>query len=542
MLQKLLALIDRLRANPRLSAPPPRHASLFSTEIDGTELSEIDWQKMMAEWEKALKKSFQRLPSDFKPVDSNGKQIEGNYRIAAAAPGVPGKFAMDSPSEGNPLSMKPLIEPIFTIPFAQLIWYSAQGFIGYQACAIIAQHWLVDKICTVPARDAMRHWYEIATEDDMDIDPKIIADIKKLDRKYGIKQNCVELLRFNRIFGIRIALPIIENQAADYWEQPFDPAKIKPGSYKGISQIDPYWITPELDGPAAANPASISFYEPTWWRVNGQRVHRTHLILIRNGKVSDILKPTYLYGGVSIPQKIAERVYASERTANEAPQMALTKRTTFMKVDITQALANLETFLQKINFFTQMRDNYGLKIGGLDDTLEQFDTSLNDFDATIMTQYEIACAAGDCPSSKIMGTSPKGGLGTEGTYDADSYHEFLESLQEHDAQPLIERHHLLCMLSEILPKYGSKVPTDFMPVITWNPCDTPTAKEQAEINYIKAQTAAMEVTAGAIDGVDERTRLASDKDSGYNGLNAREPDIIEPDDNPDEPDNKDKQE
>ncbi len=34
----------------------------------------------------------------------------------------------------------------------------------------------------------------------------------------------------------------------------------------------------------------------------------------------------YNYFGVSVPERIYERVYASERTANEAPQLAMTKR------------------------------------------------------------------------------------------------------------------------------------------------------------------------------------------------------------------------
>ena len=31
------------------------------------------------------------------------------------------------------------------IPEAQFGWYASQGFIGYQACAILAQHWAQDR-------------------------------------------------------------------------------------------------------------------------------------------------------------------------------------------------------------------------------------------------------------------------------------------------------------------------------------------------------------------------------------------------------------
>ena len=433
-------------------------------------------------------------------------------------------FAMDGPSAGNPNAITSSLSPLDNLPYIQLAWYCAQGFIGYQICALISQHWLIDKIITMPARDAMRHGYEIGTSDDDEIDPKIISYIKKRDKELRVKQNCVELVRFNRMFGIRIAMFVIDTEDDQFYQKPFNIDGVKPGSYRGISQIDPYWITPELDFQAGANPAAIHFYEPTWWRVNGQRIHRSHLIVLRNGQVADILKPSYLYGGVSVPQKISERVYAAERTANEAPQLALTKRTSVWKMDIAQAIAQQTLFEQKMAWFSQTRDNFGVKAIGLDDEVQQLDTSLTDFSDTIDKQYAIACAAGDCPVNKVMGTSESGmGGGAAGGYDEGSYHELLESIQENDCQPLVERHHLLLMKSEIVPKFKK----DFEIEILWNPTDSPTAKEQAELNGLKATTAKTLVEAGIIDGQDGRTVLVADKDSGYTTLEDDLPEGIE---------------
>lgn len=499
-----------------------KRSSLFAKEVNGEALENLLWEEILA-------RSFQILPNQFKPVDKAGKAL-AVVPPRAKSPGI-GQFAMDAPSAGNVLSMKPVFDSQQQINFAQTAYYSRQGFIGYQMCAILSQHWFMDKVCTTPPRDAMRHGYELATEDEEEIDTEVLADIRKQDKAFGIKQNCVEFVRFNRIFGIRIAMPVIETNDVNYYTKPFDVNKVKPGSYKGITQIDPYWITPELDIDAAANPASLHFYEPTWWRINGVRVHRTHLVIIRNGKVPDILKPTYYYGGIPVPQKIAQRLYAAELTANEGPQIAMTKRTTFMNVDITQALANLQEFLQKMSFYSQTRDNYGVKIGGLEDKFTQYDTSLGDFDTMTMLQYTLACAASDCRTSKIMGTTPTGGLGSEGAYDEASDHEFLESLQSNDMQPLIERHHQLLIASVIRPKFGpKKVPEGWQPVIIWNSTQTLSAKEKAEVNEIDSRTGNNLVNSGAIDGVDERNRLKADRNSGYNGLADREPEIEEDDD------------
>ena len=118
------------------------------------------------------------------------------------------------------------------------------------------------------------------------------------------------------------------------------------------------------------------------------------------------------------------------------------------------------------------------------------------------------------PVTKLLGTTPKG-FNATGEFDESSYHEELESIQRHDLTPMIERHHLLLIRSEIAPKFGIE---PFHTTIAWNPLDAMTAEELAVYNKTKAETGSILMQSGAIDGYDERERIASDPDSGYNGL------------------------
>lgn len=93
----------------------------------------------------------------------------------------------------------------------------------------------------------------------------------------------------------------------------------------------------------------------------------------------------------------------------------------------------------------------------------------------------------------------------------------LESIQQHDLSPLVNRHHLLLIRSHVAPKFKID---PFNTEAAWLPLDTPTAEEQADINLKKAQTDDALVQAGAIDGTDIRGRLINDRDSGYNGIEA----------------------
>lgn len=423
-------------------------------------------------------------------------------------------FAMDASNGQGGESVKWAQNINNALPFAQLAWFANQTFIGYQAAAMMAQNWLVNKCCSMPARDAIRHGYEITVNNGQAADPDMLANIRSLDKQYGIHHNVAQYIKYGRIFGIRVAMFIIDGVSDSFYLNPFNIDGVKKGSYRGISQIDPYWITPELDFAAGADPSSIHFYEPTWWRVNGKRVHRTHLMIYRPFDVADVLKPVYWYGGISVPQLIAERVYAAERVANEAPMLSLSKRTQVIHTDAAQALANQAKFDERMQMMAAMQSNFGKQIVDRLDVVEQFDTSLADFDALIMTQYQLVAAASGVPATKLLGTSPKG-FNATGEFEMQSYHEELESIQMNDMEPLLDRHYLLLAKSNGFPAID----------VRWNAVNSPTGKNLAEINFIKSQTAVNESQVGAIDGEDERNRLIADKTSGYNGLDKREIDL-----------------
>jgi phage-related protein (TIGR01555 family) len=404
------------------------------------------------------------------------------------------------------------------IPDAIFQWFGTQTYIGPQACAIVAQHWLVKKICLVPARDAIRQGFEIINEVGEDaLDDEVVAEYAKYDKKFKLMKHLLNYAYNGRKFGIRVAVPIIDSPDPDFYEKPFNPDSIRPGSFKGWFMRDPYWMAPILSAEAAGDTSAPDFYEPTWWMINGKKYHRSHLCIFRTEQPDDILKPAYLYGGIPVPQAIMERVYAAERTANEAPLLAMTKRLYTLKIaDIESMMLNKDKFDESMGFLQNARDNHGVYIAGADDDMQQLDTALTDLSDVIDNQYALACAAGDAPVNKIMGTAA-GGLSSEGGYDQESYRETLESMQEHELTPFVERHHLLLKLSYIIPKFG-RTRGGANTTISWMPLDAPTAKEYAEINELNARADLALSQTGAISDADINERLRNDKNSGYSTI------------------------
>ena len=479
-------------------AGEPRE-SFFSTDI-----SIDDAVPRATRWANFVNLAIPKTVADSYVLAGDGKTLKS--------------FGMDGGAGTNSLKAAFAINQV-GMPEAQAFWYGSHGFIGYQMCAIMAQHWLIYKACNIPARDALRKGYKFTVNDGTEIKPDMLAALEKANKRYRLNRTLVQYVTKGRIFGIRVALFKVDSQDPEYYAKPFNPDSITPGSYRGIVQVDPYWCVPELTSAAAMDPASLDFYEPTYWVINNTRYHKSHLVIMKGDEVADILKPSYLYGGVSVPQKIFERVYASERTANEAPQLALSKRAIVFYTDAAKAIANQGKFEEKLSIWARFRDNFGVKVADKDaDKVEQHDTSLADLDAVIMTQYQIVAAVANVPVTKLMGTTPKG-FNSSGDYESDSYHEELESIQANDMEPLIDRHMVCVIRSDIVPRFGGQ---PFSVDCTWTPVDTLSAKEQAEVNKLKAETYKVLVAdTGAVDGDEVREVLAADEHSGFNGIGPR---------------------
>lgn len=425
---------------------------------------------------------------------------QAGYKPAAIVQSVP--VIAGTMDEGFSLKDARHVE---SMPDAQFFWYQSQSFIGYQACAILAQNWLIDKACLMPARDAIRQGYDIEGPDE-----ETIRRLKNLDKRYGINKTMTEFIHMGRIFGVRVAIFKVDSGDPDYYEKPFNIDGVMPGAYRGISQVDPIWCTPVLTDTSINDPSSIRFYDPQFWMINGKKYHRSHLAVFVPHPVPDLLKPNYQYGGISIPQLIYERVYAAERTANEAPQLAMTKRTSVLKVNAAAMFSNMTETMVKLQDWVGLRDNYGLKIVDKDsEDYMQHDTGLADLDVTIMTQYQLVAAVADVPATKLLGTAPKG-FNATGEHEAENYRQSLESIQSNDLDPMLARHHQLVMKSDL----GSDAPVS----VTWAPLDSPTALEWADVALKKAQAAQVYAALGAIDGMDVREQLRMDKNSDYFGL------------------------
>lgn len=404
------------------------------------------------------------------------------------------------------------------LPDSLFCWYISQSFIGYQACALISQNWLINRACSLKGRDAVRKGFKLQFDEGREVPPDLNERMEALNKRYRLKKMLVKADKMKNVFGISHILFQVDSDDSDYYEKPFNPDGIQPGRYKGMRHIDPYWVSPLLSSEAVAEPASAGFYEPTHWVISGRKYHHSHFVILRGSEVPDILKPSYLYGGLPLTQLIAERVYAAERTANEAPQLAMSKRLVIRYIEnLEKAITNQDSFEEGMMALSEWRDNFGVWVESTANRVEQQDTGLGDFDTTMMSQYQIVAGQASMPATKLLGTSPKGFQST-GEHEINNYHEELESIQENDLEPVIDRHHECLMRSSIAPILPDKQP--LIVTIKWHPLAVQSGKEKAETDELKSRTYKTLQDTGAIDGYDIRDSIIDDEDSLLSGIKA----------------------
>lgn len=449
-----------------------------------------------------LKKLFPRNPSNMVAVSSKtGKQV------AMDAMYKPAVYDNDLPEE---------MMPFFT-----------HTFIGWQACALLAQNAYIKKACEIPARDAVAvdyklHFVRPETDDDPSTDKKeeqeLLDKIKEMsDTKFKIKNVCRDANIFKKMFGQILLVPTFSVDMKDAMEQPYDPAAIKKGTYRGMTIIQPFWVTYQLSGDGVARPEKSGYYEPEYYIVNGStKIHKSWVVKLINGCIADILKPVYYYGGIPLTQQIYERVFCAEKVANEAPKLALTKRLLIIDGNVNNISANPDAAYSTLQDVLNIRDNMGLMVKNPGDSVSQIDTSLTDFDALIMTQFQLVAAIAEMPVTKLMKTQLKG-LANTGNYEMTDYAQTLVEIQENDYNTIMAKHLEYMCLSE----HGKDLHIE--PV--WNPIDTPSEIELAQIESQQAQTDSTYIAAGVIDASEIRQQLRDNEDSRYHNLSEEMPEM-----------------
>lgn len=408
------------------------------------------------------------------------------------------------------------------------------AWLGWMACATIAQHPLVSRLCSIPGEDAISVGYKLHP-DDMDAngdgvvndgDERYLAKLIKKSRRMGLDEVCRKLDYNKRVFGIGICVPCFESTSDDgkefIWkmlESPrnLDALKRSDILYSGMKVVDPYWMTPQFDEESGFNPVSRDFYTPTWWQVGStrRRIHKSWCIQVVNTIVSDILKPTYYYGGMPLPQMVMKRIYSADCVANEAQMLAMSKRLLVVDANVNRLVANPKEAAKVMDALKYARDNWGVFFKNPNTNVQQVDTYITEFNQLIMTQYQLVASLGQIPAPKLLKVMPTGFSDITELVWKD-YAQSLNNIQENEYRPLLEAHYEYYMA--IVEKKRIELE------VVFNPVDVPTLMEKAQIEQLEAKTDGTLVDSGIVSPEEVRVSLRNKRGGRYAHIEKKPPD------------------
>lgn len=400
-------------------------------------------------------------------------------------------------------------------------FFAKQCWIGYKNCALLLQNWLINRCCSIPAEDAVAGGYRLEYADNntaagsdeaarkeakkkADLLPKIQA---VAERKYDLSGKLRQLC-FNRAgYGTGIAYFVIDGEDP---ATPLNPDGIRPGSFRGITIIEPQWCEALLSENNVLDPLSPDWYRPEWYTVNGKKVHKSRLFTTVYREVPDDLKPTYHFGGMPLPQMLYERVYSAEKTANEILELVQTKRTFVMQGNTQEIAKNPRRFENIFNALSRFRNNQSIMVvDRTDENFTQMDTALTDVDNITWTLYQLVSGVASIPEYKLFGTNMKG-FNSTGEGETRNYLQMLRGMQENVLEPFLRKAYSIICRSDL----GNREKYD----IVFNPLSVPTEAEQAATQGAKSSYYGNLINAGVVSPEEVRQALRQDENSGFTDI------------------------
>ena len=388
--------------------------------------------------------------------------------------------------------------------------YAGSMFPGYAVLSELSQKQEYRRGSEVYAEEMTRRWIKITTHGDAK-DDKIKALETALE-KYRVRDTFRRALVHDGLYGIG---HIFIDVGADGTElaKPLllSPGKVTKGALKGIRTIEPLWCYPAQYN--ASDPLRADYYKPTAWFVQGQQIHSSRLMSIIGREVSDLLKPVYMFGGLSRTMMAKDAIENFYRTRQSVADLIHSFSITILKTDLanTMQVGGMPAVIARVQSLVQFRDNRGVFVADqLTEAVENVSTPLGGLDALQAQSQEQIASTQAIPIVKLLGIDP---AGLNSTADG-SIRMFYDSISA-DQEKLV-RAPLTAVLNLIqLSEFGEIDPEigfDFLPLWQMSEAD------QANIQKVKADTAAVMIEANVISPEEDRQRLSSDDASSYHGL------------------------
>ena len=444
--------------------------------------------------DKAMRRALQRLPEK--------QPASYSLDFPSLPDGVkPNGLAMDNSPLGN---------------FGADCFFGT-GFIGYPRLAELAQISEYRSVSETTANEMTRQWIEIKSVGEED-NSETIKQIEECYERLNVRDVFRKAIETDGLFGRGQILVQIKDHDGKLANPLLLTEKtIAKGSLKALVNIEPMWTTPAPYN--AIDPTLPDFYKPKAWYVMAQEIHASRLFTLISRPVPDMLKPAYNFGGVSMTQLMMPYVERWLRTVDSVSDLLHSFSLSGIKTDMSAILSGSDdgdtNIMLRAELYNRLRDNRGLMLLSKDEEeFFQFNTPLSGLDALLAQSQEQMAAPSHTPLVKLLGITPSGlNASTEG--EIAVYYDYIRAMQENLLRDPLDKLLKLVQL-HLFGKVNDNITFDFVPLQQMSETELSTIRKSdtdRDVAYIQA---------GVVSAEEVRGRLASEPDSGYNGIDVED--------------------
>lgn len=377
-----------------------------------------------------------------------------------------------------------------------------------QATSIaITREWIVLN-STETAGDATKEKCKVLMQDLTDLDLKgVIARAAEHDSYYGRGQIILNLE------GQDLTLPLILSNKTIKKVELNDHKSVS--NYFKINTVEALWTTPKSYN--AIDPTKPNFYIPDAWFVMGKEIHASRILTIITREVSDMLKPAYNFGGISMSQLAEPYVDNWLRTRQSVSDLINNFSIVNLQTAMDQALqgGDANDLFNRAEFFTLTRSNRGVMITDKErEELQMLNAPLSGLDALQAQSQEQMCSVSHTPAVVLLGIAPTG-FGNVAEGEIRTYYDYIAAEQESWWRKPIET---VLNIVQLL-RYGTIDPDI---VLAFQPLYQMTPKELSEIRKADAEVNAAYVDRQILSQEEVREQLARNPESGYQGIDVED--------------------
>lgn len=461
--------------------------------------------------------------SRYKPTRENAPHLNP-FKIAEHPPGA-------MPTKDLQMAMDT------SLSWAQTQWaggtlanVAAEGllFLGYPYLAELSQRPEYRTISETIATEMTRKWIKLAASSEKDDKNLKIQQLTEYLDDLGVRDAFTDLATQDGFYGrshlflddgigdpteLKTSIGDGKNQATK--------AKIKKGWLKAVRTIEAVWVYPTTYN--AQNPLMPDWYNPQVWFVMGQEIHRTRLLTFIGRPVSDLLKPAYSFGGLSLSQIAKPYVDIWLKTRESVGELIHAFSVMVLGTDMQSMLqpGGASPLLIRAALFNALRDNQGLMMINKDtEEFKNVSASLAGLHELQAQSQEHMMSVSRIPAVKFTGNQPSG-LNASSEGEIRAFYDTIAAYQNKFFRPNLTTVIDIAQLS-LWGKVDPDITFEFEPL--WELSE----KEKAEKRKADAEAGQVHIDTGVITPAEERARIATDPTGVYHGLDPDEiPNLLE---------------